>query len=164
MSLQSIAVIWRLGNPFAREMRLHVSRSLSLALIGKLILRTSPHRSTNITDGTPICWSIGALVSNARIYVRRHVAASQEETHGYANPVLPRLCDLAFLRFLSILRYRDAAPSWSLARTIRTENTLDAKTPLTNHFNRPTLRSAISSSSCRNDRLRYHLPLLATYT
>jgi len=46
-------------------------------------------------------WSASGL---ARQFARRE--PQDESLHGDANPVLPRSCELAFLRFLSILRRR----------------------------------------------------------
>lgn len=84
--------------------------------------------------------------------------ASQEETHEYAKPVLPRLCDLAFLRFLSILQCRDASPR----DHSRERFELEICRTRSNEPLRSTDSLVIRSSSCRNDRLRYRLLLLAT--
>lgn len=113
---QSTVVIWRLGNPFSREMRSHVPRSLSRALIGKLILRTSPRRSANITGGTLFAdsRSIGALVSNARVYVRRHVA----------EPLKRKRTDTQILSFhvCATSRSSDSSPSFNTAMITRANN------------------------------------------
>lgn len=110
-----------------------------LALIGKLILRTFPRCSANITDSTLFVdsRSIDALESSARICVRRHVAEFLKKKRTDTQNLSFHVC--------AISRSSDFSPSFDTAMphpVITRANDSNWKfvgRDLTSYFNRPIL-------------------------